>query len=91
MARLVMLFFGAIGFALHRCKVPVGPFVIGFVLSGILEEELRSGMQLTAEGFWHILNRPIALSFLAISLVTLVWPFVQTALAKKRPVKEPKP
>lgn len=84
----VMLFFGGIGFALNACKVPLGPFVIGFVLAGILEEELRSGMQLTADGFWHILNRPIALGFLAISALTLVWPFVQAALANKRRSRE---
>lgn len=84
----VMLFFGAIGFGLNRCKVPLGPFVIGFVLAGILEEQLRSGMQLTDEGFWHILERPIALCFIGVSALTLVWPFVQTALAKKRRAKE---
>ncbi|GAB5377316.1 MAG: tripartite tricarboxylate transporter permease [Acuticoccus sp.] len=80
----VMLFFGGIGFLLNRCKVPLGPFVIGFVLTGTLEEELRSGMQLTKDGFWHILDRPIALSFLAVSALTLVWPFVQSALSKKK-------
>lgn len=80
----VMLFFGAIGFGLNRCKVPLGPFVIGFVLAGILEEHLRSGMQLTAEGFWHILERPIALGFIAVSALTLIWPFVQSALARRR-------
>ena len=78
----VMLFFGAVGFGLNRCKVPLGPFVIGFVLAGILEEHLRSGMQLTADGFWHILERPIALCFVAVSALTLAWPFVQTALAR---------
>ncbi|MBJ3774644.1 tripartite tricarboxylate transporter permease [Acuticoccus mangrovi] len=80
----VMLFFGLVGFAMARCRVPLGPFVIGFVLAGILEEELRSGMQLTADGFWAILDRPIALAFLAVSALTLVWPFAQSALSKSR-------
>jgi len=85
----VMLGFGAVGFALNRARVPLGPFVIGFVLAGILEEELRSGMQLTDDGFWHILDRPIAMGFIAVSALTLVWPFVQSALTKKRRTKEP--
>ncbi len=87
----VMLFFGLIGFGMARCRVPLGPFVIGFVLAGILEEELRSGMQLTAAGFWGILDRPIALGFLAVSALTLIWPFAQTALARKRRAKETTP
>jgi putative tricarboxylic transport membrane protein len=80
----VVVFMGLVGFVLQRAKVPLGPFVIGFVLAPILEEELRSGMQLSAAGFWEILNRPIALSFIAVSAVTLVWPFVQSALARRR-------
>lgn len=84
----VVLFFGLVGFFLQRCRVPLGPFVIGFVLARILEEELRSGMQLTRHGFWSILDRPIALSFLGISLLTLLWPFVQEHLARRRQRKE---
>jgi putative tricarboxylic transport membrane protein len=80
----VVVFMGLVGFVLQRAKVPLGPFVIGFVLAPILEEELRSGMQLSAAGFWGILNRPIALTFIFVSALTLVWPFVQAALARRR-------
>ena len=80
----VLLFFGVIGFFLQRCRVPLGPFVIGFVLAGILEEELRSGMQLSRAGFWGILDRPIALTFIAISLATMIWPFAQELIGRRR-------
>jgi putative tricarboxylic transport membrane protein len=80
----VVLFFGVIGFFLQRCRVPLGPFVIGFVLTRILEEELRSGMQMSRAGFWGILDRPIALSFIAISALTMIWPFAQEFLTKRR-------
>ncbi|WP_333834748.1 tripartite tricarboxylate transporter permease [Rubrimonas sp.] len=80
----VVLFFGLVGFFLTRCRVPLGPFVIGFVLARILEEELRSGMQLSRVGFWSILDRPIALGFLAISALTLIWPFVQARRGRRR-------
>jgi putative tricarboxylic transport membrane protein len=86
----VVVFFGVVGFFLQRCRVPLGPFVIGFVLAPILEEELRSGMQLTAAGFWGILDRPIALGFIAVSALTLVWPLVQQVLLPRRRLhKEP--
>ena len=80
----VLLFFGVIGFFLQRCRVPLGPFVIGFVLAGILEEELRSGMQLSRAGFWGILDRPIALTFIGISLATMIWPFAQELIGRRR-------
>lgn len=80
----VLLFFGILGFGMQRCRVPLGPFVIGFVLARILEEELRSGMQLTRAGLWGILDRPIALTFIGISIITMIWPFAQQFLVKRR-------
>jgi putative tricarboxylic transport membrane protein len=73
----VVIGFGVIGFLLDRAKVPLGPFVIGFVLAGILEAELRSSLQMSSQGFLGILERPIAMTFLAVSVAMLLWPFVQ--------------
>lgn len=73
----VALCFGILGFVLDRTKVPLGPFVIGFVLSGIAEEELRAGL-MTSNGSWApLFTRPIALSFLLISVAFFVFPLVQ--------------
>ncbi|MGF1477385.1 MAG: tripartite tricarboxylate transporter permease [Geminicoccaceae bacterium] len=74
----VVIVFGVIGFFLDRAKVPLGPFVIGFVLARIFEGELRSSLQMSDSGIWGIFDRPIATSFLVISLAMLIWPFIQT-------------
>ncbi len=79
----VLIAFGLIGFMLDRCKVPLGPFVIGFVLAPIFEGELRSSLQLSDNGFLGILDRPIASTFLAISIAMLFWPFIQSWRAAK--------
>jgi len=87
----VMLGFGVLGFLLDRARVPLGPFVIGFVLADIFEVELRSSLQMSDNGFWGILDRPIAMSFLVISLVMLVWPFVREhRLKRSRQIQEAK-
>lgn len=70
----VMLAFGLVGFALEYCRVPLGPFVIGFVLSPIAERELRSGLMSTDGSWMPLIERPFALSFLLIAALTLVWP-----------------
>ena len=80
----VVLAFGVIGFLLDRAKVPLGPFVIGFVLSGIFEAELRSSLQMSDNGILGILERPIAMTFVLISVVMLLWPFVQTWRARRQ-------
>ncbi len=70
----VMLAFGIVGFGLERARVPLGPFVIGFVLAPLAEAKLRSGLMMTAGSLTPILTRPLSLTFLLIAVVLLVWP-----------------
>jgi putative tricarboxylic transport membrane protein len=71
----VMILFGLIGFGLDRARIPIGPFVIGFVLEQLFEGELRSALQMSGS-LAGIADRPIAMAFVAVSAVMLVWPFV---------------
>lgn len=80
----VVLGFGVVGFMLDRAKVPLGPFVIGFVLAGPLEAELRSGLQLSQGSLMPLLTRPIALCFLTVALFTLIFPIVSDQVKKAR-------
>lgn len=70
----VMIGFGVIGLGLEAVRVPLGPFVIGFVLSPIAEEQLRASLMMSDGNFWEILQRPYALLFLALAVLTLLWP-----------------
>ncbi|MFK7792199.1 MAG: tripartite tricarboxylate transporter permease [Devosiaceae bacterium] len=79
----VMVGFGVIGLGLEAAKVPLGPFVIGFVLSPIAEEQLRASLMMTDGDVSAILQRPYALLFLAISILTVFWPVIMTRLSNK--------
>ena len=72
----VMLVFGVIGFLLERARYPLGPFVIGFILAPLMEAKLRTGLMMTAGSITPIFTRPVALTFLIIAIVLLVWPLV---------------
>ena len=60
---------------LERAKVPLGPFVIGFVLAPLAEAKLRSGLMMSGGSFLPIVTRPLALAFLVASVLMLLWPF----------------
>ena len=82
----VMLLFGVIGFMLERAKIPLGPFVIGFVLAPLAEEKLRSGLMMTAGDFTPIFTRPFPLFFTIMAVILLIWPF-WTEHKRKRAAK----
>ncbi|MBD3625529.1 MAG: tripartite tricarboxylate transporter permease [Rhodobacteraceae bacterium] len=73
----VMLGFGLLGYFLDRAKVPLGPFVIGFVLAVPFESELRTALQLSDGSLLAITGHPIALTFVALAALMLVLPFVR--------------
>jgi len=79
----VVIGFGLLGYFLDRHKVPLGPFIIGYVLAGILEAELRSGLQSSQGSFMPLLTRPISLTFVIISIITLIYPFFTTWWRKR--------
>jgi len=81
----VVVFFGIVGFGLERAKVPLGPFVIGFVLAPLFEGEFRSALQISHGSLLGIFERPIATCFLAIAVAMLFWPVLKSvAAARKR-------
>lgn len=66
-----MLFFGLLGFAFERFKIPLAPFVIGFVLAPVAEENLLTGLMASNGSYLPLVQRPVSLIFLLISSVML--------------------
>jgi len=81
----VVVAFGIVGFVMERAKVPLGPFVIGFVLAPLFETELRAGLQ-TSGSFMGLFTRPIATAFFVAAIAMLFWPAVQAWRHRGRPV-----
>lgn len=71
----LVLGFGVVGFFLDKAKFPLGPFVIGYVLTAFLEENLRSGLQSSDGSFLPLLARPLSLVFVLIAVFFLILPF----------------
>src|SRR3546814_2367723 len=69
---MVMLGFGVLGFLLQKAKVPVGPFIIAYILTPIAEINLRSGLVLYDGSYLPLVTRPISLFFVAASVATLL-------------------
>jgi len=73
----VMLTFGGVGFWLDRAAIPLAPFVIGFVLAPIAEENLGAGLQASGGSYWPLLTSPVSSLFCLMALVLVVWPMVR--------------
>ncbi|WP_130891734.1 tripartite tricarboxylate transporter permease [Fusobacterium varium] len=68
----VMVAFGIVGFIMKYFKFPLAPLVVGFILSPLLEENIRRSLMRTEGSFMPIMKSPIAALFLLAALMMVV-------------------
>ncbi len=71
---IVLFIFGILGLIFERLKIPLAPFVIGFVLGGLAETQLRSALMWSEGSYLGIFERPVAVIFMIIAAATLLLP-----------------
>lgn len=80
----LLLGFAALGLAMDRVKLPVGPFILAFILGPMLELNLRRGITYTDEGVLPFFTRPISALLLLIALISMIWPYLSPWLKTRR-------
>jgi putative tricarboxylic transport membrane protein len=68
--------FGAIGYYMRQGGFPLPPVILGLVLGDRMEEALRQSMIMTQGNLLAIVERPIVLAFLILTVASLVWPLI---------------
>nr|WP_306264980.1 tripartite tricarboxylate transporter permease [Pararhizobium sp. IMCC3301] len=72
----VMFAFGLLGLLFRAWKIPVAPFVIGFILTPIAERNFRTALIISENNLADFLTRPITLIFLIVSIAVLFMPLI---------------
>lgn len=82
----VMIGFGVLGLLLEKWRVPLAPFIIGFVLWPIAEENLSAGLMSTNGDWSPIISRPMSVFFLVFAAILLFIPAVRRRIARRKAV-----
>lgn len=80
----MVLGFGLLGYAMRLADLPAAPLLLGFVLGPLVEAQFRRAMVLARGDMTALVERPIAGTVLAISLLLLLWSLVG-ALRNRKP------
>ncbi|ASJ73785.1 tripartite tricarboxylate transporter permease [Granulosicoccus antarcticus] len=75
----VMFAFGLLGIGFRWLKLPIAPFVIGFILTPIAETNFRTALILSRNDLLDFLTRPVTAVLLAISVLILFLPLFRKA------------
>jgi putative tricarboxylic transport membrane protein len=77
---LVIIAVCAVG--LRRFGYPMAPLLLGFILGGILEDNLRRAVAL-ADGQWSFLwERPVTIVLMVLTILVLVGPILRYGLKR---------
>ena len=78
----IMIISGLVGFVLKKNGFGPAPIIMGIVLGGLVETSLAQTMIIFDQQWTGFFSRPIALSFFALAVISLVGAQIRTALGK---------
>jgi len=76
----ILVIFGVVGYILSQLGIDLAPVILGFILGPLVERNLRTGLVSSNGKFSAILERPIAVGALVVSLMFLLGPFIGKAI-----------
>jgi putative tricarboxylic transport membrane protein len=82
-----MVLFGAVALFLRFLDFPMAPMILGFILGGMMEENLRRALLINNDSWSFLWERPLTFSILLIAALCLVVPMISPLFAKLRKAK----
>lgn len=80
---VLLLAFAGLGLIMDRCRLPVGPFILAFILGPMLELNLRRGITYADDGTWMFFTRPVSGLLLAVAMFSIIWPYLAPRFGKR--------
>ena len=82
----LLLFFGAIGFAIRRFGIPVLPLILGVILGPLMELKMREALDLSNGDISGLFNEGLAIFVYVLIVLAIVIPVVLGRLRKSEGV-----
>ncbi len=79
-----VLVFGLLGVAFSKLKIPSAPFILGFIIGPLAENNLRRGLMFAQGDFGTFFTRPIADVFFIAAAISLVFGIYKSLHPKKK-------
>lgn len=86
----VAIGFGIIGFFMKKYGFPGAPLVLGVILGPIAEKNLDRALQLSRNDWTIFFRRPIALTFIILSVFMIIFTIVSNRRKAQRAKQEGK-
>lgn len=86
---IILTISSIVGYILWRNGFPVTPLIIGFVLGPIIEKNYRRALMLSGGNPNVFLTHPVCAVLLALTIGTILWPYLKKYFIHRRTKEEP--
>ncbi|MDZ5699577.1 tripartite tricarboxylate transporter permease [Chelativorans sp. M5D2P16] len=84
-----MVGFGVLGWAIQKFGFSQAALCIAMILGPMMEANLRRGLLQTHDNVLAFVSSPLTLLFLGLTVLSLGWPLIANARARRRAQREP--
>lgn len=85
----LLVVFGILGYMMRIFAFPAAPFILAFILGGMMEQALRQSLTISG-GSWNIfLLSPLAMSLFAITALAVIIPAWRDRIKRKKAQQPP--
>lgn len=84
---IAMLVISIIGYFFIYLDIPIAPIVLAIILGPMFESNMRRALLLSNGSFSIFFTRPIALFFIILAVVSLLWPVLRAKIEKSSGAK----
>ena len=81
---IVVVIIGVIAVVFRVLNFPLAPLLLGFILGGMLEENLRRALLISDGSLEFLWQRPITATIIVITIATLLIPVISSLKKTKR-------
>ncbi|MYL59885.1 tripartite tricarboxylate transporter permease, partial [Virgibacillus halodenitrificans] len=73
----MLLLFGVVGFIMRLYAFPAPPFILAFILGGMMEQAFRQSLTISNGSLSIFVQEPIALTLLIIAFLSFIFPLIK--------------
>ena len=73
----LLVMFGLLGYTMQKLDIPIPPMVLALILGDTLEKTFRQAMVAKSGSLTVFLDKPIALFFITLAILSLIWSLYQ--------------
>lgn len=80
----ILIIFGLIGYVMNKIKIPTAPLILAVIVGNTMEVSFRQTLIISDGNYGAFLDSGVSIGLLAITLVSVLVPMIQTMIKKRK-------